>query len=263
MLEVEEIGGCWLFRENPAFRQDDLEVDKAIDAWQAQHYERAESILHKVIARNPFHIDAMHHLSLLYDMVGDDALSYLAAQSAVSIGIQALPAKFQWEKAKLEWGYWGNRPFMRAYHHLGLCYWRKGEVKAALEIFSRLFSLNPIDNQGLRHLLPMCWFALQDPWNVVKHCRQHQDDVCPEISYSYALALVMIGEHKLATAAFKTAKEALPLVAKELLKKRHTRPKGMRPGVVTLGGADQAYVYWQTYGKYWEASTAAMDLLQA
>jgi tetratricopeptide (TPR) repeat protein len=261
MLKVEELEGCLIFRENPAFREDDLAVDQAIDAWHGGHYEQAESILQRVIARNPFHIDAMHHLALLYDLVGESALSYMAAQAAVSVGLQALPAAFSWDKAKLEWGYWGNRPFMRAYHHLGLCYLGKGEVKAAIEIFARLLAVNPMDNQGVRYLLPKCWFELDDPWNVTKHCRQYQDDSFPEMTYSHPLALLMMGEHKLAAKLLQEAVNEFPLVAKELLKKRHARPKGMRPGSISYGGADQAYTYWQQYGKYWEATPAAMEQL--
>jgi tetratricopeptide (TPR) repeat protein len=262
MLEVEELDGCWMFKENPASNESDVAFEKAMDAWHNENLQLAESLFSEVLAKNPFHIDAMHHLSLLYDAVGDLEFSYMAAQAAVSIGLQALPAKFQWDKARMEWGYWGNRPFMRAYHHLGLFYWDRNAVKDAIQIFSRLLAVNPMDNLGVRYLLPMCWLELNDPWNVVKHCRQHQDDSFPEITYSHALALVMIGQSKIAKTVLQEAVENLPLVKKELLKKRHPRPKGMSPDTISYGGADQAYAYWQQYGEYWEATPAAMDLLR-
>lgn len=262
MLEIEELDGSWVLKEYPASCQDDEYFEKAIDAWHSGQYPLAESLFSKALAKYPFHIDAMHHLSLLYGTVGDIELSYMAAQAAVSMGLQALPPAFQWDKARMEWGFWGNRPFMRAYHHLGLCYRDRNAVKEAITVFNRLLSVNPADNLGVRGLLPVCWFELNDPWNAVKHCRQYQDDIFPEVTYSHALALVMIGEAGIAKAVLQAAVADLPLVAKELLKKRHPRPRGMRPGTVTHGGADQAYAYWQQYGKYWEATPAAMDLLK-
>ena len=262
MLLVEELDGCWVFRDTSSSSEEDALFNKAMDAWHDGQDQLAESLFSKVLAGNPFHIDAMHHLSLLYDAVGDSEFAYMAAQAAVSLGLQALPPAFQWDKARLEWGFWGNRPFMRAYHHLGLCYWDRNAVKEAITVFTRLLSVNPADNQGVRGLLPMCWFELNDPWNAVKHCRQYQDDIFPEVTYSHALALVMIGETGIAKTVLQAAVAELPLVAKELLKKRHPRPRGMKPGTVTHGGANQAYTYWQQYGKYWDATPAAMELLR-
>ncbi|MBK8102720.1 MAG: hypothetical protein IPK30_05415 [Cellvibrionales bacterium] len=262
MLQVEELDGCWVFIEQPSASEDDACLDKALDAWHSGQDQLAESLFSKLLAKNPFHIDAMHHLSLLYDAVGDFEFSYMAAQAAVSIGLQALPPTFQWDTARMEWGSWSNRPFLRAYHHLGLCYWGQGAVKEAITVFSRLLSINPMDNQGVRGVLPMCWFELNDPWNAVKHCRQYQDDTFPEVTYSHALALVMIGETGIAKTVLQEAIAELPLVAKELLKKKHPRPKGLRPDTVIYGSAGQAYAYWQQYGKYWEATPAAMDLLK-
>ena len=54
----------------------------------------------------------------------------------------------------------------------------------------------------------------------------------------------------------------LPLVGKEILKKRHPKPKSYTEGYITLGGPDQAYEYWRYFGKYWSASESAMNLLR-
>ena len=60
MLQVEEFDGCWIFRESPTSRQDDLDFDEALDAWHSGQDQLAESLFSKLLAKNPFHIDAMH-----------------------------------------------------------------------------------------------------------------------------------------------------------------------------------------------------------
>jgi hypothetical protein len=75
MLEVEELDGCWVFKEYPPSGQDDSDFDKAMDAWHNGQYPLAESLFGKALAKYPFHIDAMHHLSLLYDGVGGSGFS--------------------------------------------------------------------------------------------------------------------------------------------------------------------------------------------
>ena len=72
---------------------------------------------------------------------------------------------------------------------------------------------------------------------------------------------MLLGEQEKAAQLFKKAKANLPLVAKELKKKRHPKPKSKMPGDITHGGAGQAYSYWKEYGCYWENSNKAMSLL--
>jgi hypothetical protein len=57
--------------------------------------------------------------------------------------------------------------------------------------------------------------------------------------------------------------EYLPLVRKELLKTRHRLPRIARPYVVTLGGADEAYYYWEQCGRFWEEDPEALEWLRA
>lgn len=260
---VEEIEkNNWAFKLDRSYLAADEEIDRSIDAFEVGRFELTEEILKRVLRKYPYHIDALHHLALFYSHVDLNVEAYITAQAAVSIGLKSLPESFSWSKSKLEWGWRDNRPFLSALHLLALISRDIGQLDATIDLFTKLLSVNPNDNQGVRMLLPACYFEKEDPWLVVKHCRQHSDDHSPEIAYAHALGLVMIGEAGLAQKVLVEAAASFPLVAKELLKKRHMRPKGMRTGVVTLGGADQAYVYWQTYGKYWEASPAAMALLK-
>ena len=260
LVEVEE--NRWVF-EDPAITDAAWEkLDMALETWEADHPGRAEKMLLAIVAECPSHIDALHHLSIIYDEQGRGLEAYVFCQAAVSIGLQAIPEKFKWEQSLLEWSMLENRPFRRAYHNLGLWHLNGNRYDDAIEIFARLLSTNPNDNQGVRHLLPLCWFEKNDLTAILDLCRAYSGDATPEILYSEALALARLGRDEDALAALKNCVAVLPLVGKELLKKRHPRPKFRTEGYISHGGHDQAYDYWQYYGKYWSASESAMSLLR-
>ena len=262
MKLVQVRNNHWSF-EDPAISDETHEkLDLALDTWHAGHVERAEIMLRAIVAECPSHIDALHHLSLICDEQARALDAYVYCQAAVSIGLQAIPDKFDWERSTLEWGILANRPFMRAYHNLGLWHLNARRYDDAIEVFGRLLSVNPHDNQGVRHLLPICWFEKNDLTAILDLCRAYPGDYAPEILYTEVLVLVLLGRDKDALAVLKNCVATLPLVGKELLKKRHRKPKFWSEGHITLGGPDQAYDYWREYGKYWSASASAMELLR-
>jgi tetratricopeptide (TPR) repeat protein len=262
ILRLVELGkNSWVFEESTISHEIEMEFDRAVDLWHAKQIEMAEHVFHHVIAECPNHIDAIHHLSIMYDGIGRSIEAYLCCRAAVGIGLQAIPEKrFSWKKSKLEWRL-GNRPFMRAYHNLGLKHLYRNEYEEAIEIFERLLSVNPNDDQGLRYLLPLCWFATDEPSKIVVHCQSYPDDSAPEILYSHTLALVLTNQNSLAREVMVQAVGQLPLVAKELLEKRCLRLRDATPENVIHGGNDQAYSYGQQFGQYWLNSDAAIELL--
>ena len=71
-------------------------------------------------------------------------------RSASCIGEFSFPPDFH---GLLRWGHIYNRPFLRCLHGYGLCLWRMGRLQQARQVFERILSLNPNDNQGAR----FCW----------------------------------------------------------------------------------------------------------
>lgn len=69
----------------------------------------------------------------------------------VRIGELSLPDGFD---GVLAWGLIDNRSFLRCLHGSGLCLWRLGRFGEAGAVFERLLWLNPLDNQGVRFVLP-------------------------------------------------------------------------------------------------------------
>lgn len=259
---------CNKFGENEWVLEDELidsslykKLDDAIDLWHSGQSDKAESLLKEIISINSSYIDAYHHLSIIYEENELDFESYLCCREAVRIGFSAIPEGFSWASSKLEWCHLDNRPFLRAYHNLGLWLERRNEASEAIVVYRNLLAICPSDNIGVRYLLPKLWIEAGDLLSIVRICKEFPDDYSPELMYTHSLALILLGETEKAKIQLENAKSAFPLVSKELKKKRHSKPKSSIQGLVTMGGADQAYEYWKQYGKYWVNSEQAMSLL--
>jgi len=122
--------------------------------------------------------------------------------------------------------------------------------------------LNPNDNQGVRTLAGEALFKLDRLEDALKIAEQYPDDIMPDTLYGRALALFKLGRREEATVALQQAVENLPLVGKELLKVRHHLPTTAKPDRVTVGGADEAYYYWEQWGRFWEEDTQALEWLK-
>ena len=57
----------WIFRAPELSSAIDDEFDRALESWGGGDYEIAEMLLRSIVARSPSHIDAYHHLSLVFD----------------------------------------------------------------------------------------------------------------------------------------------------------------------------------------------------
>ena len=94
-------------------------------------------------------IDAHAHLgNLEFERSPERAIVHY--EIGIRIGELSLPPGFD---GVLVWGRIYNRPFLRCLHGYGLCLWRLGKFAEAQQVFERLLSLNPNDNQGVR----FCW----------------------------------------------------------------------------------------------------------
>ena len=225
--------------------------------------DEAERAFRAVLAQMPDHLDALHHLALVLSKrdLADQALDLW--EQAIRIGHKAFPQDFEPGKDRLEWGWLENRPFLRCLHGLALAKYHEDKAEEALSLFQELLALNPNDNQGARAMAVEALFELGRFADALKITEQYIDDVMPETLYGRALALFKLSRKREATAALKKAVKYLPLVRKELLKMKHRPPRTASPDVVTFGGTDQAYYYWEHSGNFWEEDYEALEWLRA
>ncbi len=235
------------------------------DLWSSgieSNISKSERGYRSLLKTYPEFIDAYHHLAILLDETDRSQQAFKMWQRAVDIGLGCFPLNFSIGQDLLPWLLLNNRPFLRAYHGLGLAMMDRGAIKDALSIFTALLSLNPDDNQGIRSMAIHCNFALNRPWEVLGTSQQHPEDTMSGVIYGRVLALYQMGLEEETKTALHEAVEYLPLVAKEIVKKRHRQPKELYSGYITVGGPDEAYHYWIEYGQYWKSTPGAIDFIR-
>jgi tetratricopeptide (TPR) repeat protein len=238
------------------------EFHEALEHWRVGDVAVAEDMYQDLVGEYPEFIDVHHHLALLFSETGRGKEAFRLWQEVVDMGLSCLPEAFEMGQHLLPWPFLENRPFLRAYHGLGLEYLARGRVEKALEMFENILAMNPGDNQGVRALVTDCGFRLKRPQDVLAACDRYPDDGMEQLMYGRALALYQLGRRDEAAEALDDAIELLPLVAKELTKKRHQRPKDLRQDYITYGGADQAYIYWMEQGQHWKDTPGAIEFVR-
>lgn len=251
----------WIFNLPRVTEAVDDRLEEGID-WMDAEPKRAAAIFLGLIEDYPEHMDAYHHLALTLEHLGKSEEAFQTWKLAVDTAMKFFPNHFSLEHDRLEWGFVGNRPFLRLNHSYGLQLLSRGRTEEALGIFENLLGLSPNDNLGARALVVGCHFELKEPEGVLSVCRQFPGDGMEHLLYGKPLALVQLGKPREAGKALEIAVECYPLIAAELLKTKHRKPKGGDDRRVTLGGPDQAYVYWQDHGKFWEQTPGAIEFLR-
>jgi len=251
----------WIFKFPRITEKVDDLLEEGID-WIDADPKRAASIFMNLVDEYPEHMDAYHHLALTLEQMGKKEEAFATWKLAIDTALKLFPAHFSMEQDRLQWGFIENRPFLRLYHSFGLQLMKRGETETALEVFEHLVALSPNDNLGARALVVGCRFELKEPEGVLSVCRQFSDDAMEQLVYGKALALFQLGKVKEAREALDIATKCYPLIAGELLKTKHRRPNSVDDQRITLGGPDQAYVYWQDQGSYWTGTPGAIEFLR-
>ncbi len=239
----------------------DEQIFDAVDFIDAEEFSKAKDILHSVIDAYPEHIDALHHLAVCLREQGEFKVAFNLWEKAVETGLGCFPKHINLLDMRLEWGWLENRPFLRAYEALGVDLYEQDRVHEALDIFTNLLAWNPNDNQGIRALAAKANFDLQRPDEVLKICDMFPEDGLSDTFYGRLLALFQLKQEKKLDAALKAAIEFLPSIAEELVKSRHTEFDGLLDTEFDEE-KEEALVYWENYGQYWQETPGALDFLR-
>lgn len=133
----------------PGLDADENPTCDAAELAEAGDHEGARELLMEVLCTDLRCIDAHAHLgNLVFKRSPKQAIVHY--EIGIRIGELSLPPDFD---GVLVWGRIYNRPFLRCLRGYGLCLWRLGKFAEAQQVFERILSLNPNDNQGVR----FCW----------------------------------------------------------------------------------------------------------
>ena len=137
---------------------DEDPILEAVSLREAGDLEGARRVLGRLVERDLRCLDAHAHLGNLdFDLLPERALAHF--EVGVRIAEWSIGEGFE---GYALWGFIDNRPYLRCLHGYGLTLWRLGRFEEAGEALSRLLVLNPVDNQGVRFVLPQVWS--REPW---------------------------------------------------------------------------------------------------
>jgi len=252
----------WAF-EYPRLTSEAMDsLDEGIDKYRSGDLYGAKLRFNELIKKFPEFIDAYHHLALTMDVLGGPYQSFNLVKDATDIGLSTFPQNFYFGRDLLPWLDLDNRPFLRVYHFCALKYSQLGETEKAVCIFNNILDMNPNDNQGARCLAVNCYLTLKRPVDVLRIVETYPEDMLAETLYGKVLALFQLDRIKEAHKALKEAEAALPLVAAEIAKKQHRKPKNLETKYITHGGKDEAYIYWMEGAKHWKETPGAIEFVR-
>ncbi len=132
---------------------EECPIYEGVELCRSGRIKEAVSLMKRLIDEEPRCIDAYAHIgNWMFNCNGDYNLS--AAQKyykmGMAVGFQAIG---ELHEAIFPWSAIDNRPFLRALHGFGLCCYKRGRIKDAKSVFTKMLWLNPFDNQGARFLL--------------------------------------------------------------------------------------------------------------
>jgi hypothetical protein len=133
----------------PGCEPDENPTCDAAELREAGDEEGARELLMDVLCEDLRCVDAHAGLgNQEFDRWPERAMVHY--QIGIAIAELSLPEAFD---GLLTWGRLHNRPLLRCLHGYGLCLWRSERFAEAREVFERILSMNPNDNQGVR----FCW----------------------------------------------------------------------------------------------------------
>jgi hypothetical protein len=133
----------------PGAGEEENPTCDAAERAEAGDFIGARELLMEVLCADLRCLDAHAHLGNL-EFDDSPKLAIVHYEIGMRIGELSLPPAFD---GLLQWGHIYNRPYLRCLHGYGLCLWRMGQLPHARQVFERILSLNPNDNQGVR----FCW----------------------------------------------------------------------------------------------------------
>lgn len=161
------------------------------------------------------------------------------------------------EGCTLPWGFIDNRPALRLVMRLAELTRGTDEDIPLLEWL--VLTLNPNDNGGQREWLVHRLCEAGRAIDALTVCDRYPDDGLNAMRYGQVLALQLAGRRGDAVAALAAAKKAAPRILKTLLAARPKAP-ALRPGLITHGGEDEAWLYRTDWRHVWEATGALVWL---
>lgn len=231
---------------------------------EKEGYEAALELAEFLVLENIDDPDAYFNLAYLCEQVGENFMALLSSRECMRLYLKCFPSKFDWQKSKLPWGIMENRPFLRALFQLTNLYADNGQFERAVIESEKLLQVCPNDNLGIREHMIDFYMLTEQYQKIIQLSDSYPKDMLANTTFGKVLAYCYLDKLDKAEKEWSIAQQTLPNVAHEILKKRHTRPRGFHSinQGIEIGGKEQAFLYWEHMGDWWEENATAQALIE-
>jgi tetratricopeptide (TPR) repeat protein len=180
----------------------------------------------------------------------------------VAAGERALGKKFFKEEIGNFWGILETRPYMRARLGLAQCLEALGQVEEAVEHYREMLRLNPMDNQGIRHLLLSCLLEINADQEARELLKEYKNDGALAL-WCYARALLTFRQKGNTATARKHLQKALNVnhrVSDYLLD--YEELPDVLPSEYGLGSDEESMLCADRLIGAWEQTEGALERLE-
>ena len=174
--------------------------------------------------------------------------------------------KRRWKGESPEW--WSDpetRPYLRALYGRAMTEWHQGQFTETAKDLEQLLTLNPIDNQGVRFLIPLVYLLGENDTKALKSLTKYEDnypdDYCePALLFGKGIALWRSGDEEGAAKAYRDAMLKNLYIAPLLLDLPTPPSEIWHPNDRAEPGYAQDFM--QSYATLWDRDPAALRFLR-
>lgn len=231
------------------------------DSLEASTTEEEWDLLTHALDEDPGNAAVL--LSLLDFLVVTLDEEILALRKIVALGERRLGKKGFKEYAGHFWGCLETRPYMRARAWLADALYEAGKADEALAEREALLTLNPNDNQGVRHLLLPTYLERQQLSDAARLLDAFKDECEWSTTFAWGRVLerFLSGDEPGAAQALTVARKQNGFTEAHLL--GHRRQSKYLPESYAPGSKEEADCFAESLNKAWGAHPAALKWLAA
>ncbi|MGC4068380.1 MAG: tetratricopeptide repeat protein [Polyangiaceae bacterium] len=168
-----------------SFESADQVFDEGMEFWWEGDRRTALKYFRRALKLDPLHADAHNHMGI----ASLDARKLKDAEEHFRAAADGAEPRIERDGAQVPWSIIENRPYLRALGNLALTLAEQRKWAEALAIHQRILTLNPDDNQGVRHLVGVEHLQIGDNQGALKAFEKCLGE---EVGSAFGLALARL-----------------------------------------------------------------------
>ena len=231
-------------------------LDQAADRYiESGDWKRATELLRDLTTIEGWNLTAAEDLAESIGVLGTELEREGLVRSIADRGLAALEhAGFRWNRDRLDWYDYNNRPLLRSYYQVAMMKERQGQVNEALRIYRRIErTTRPSDPLGARYEIARL-LTLSGKWKELeRHCTRLDEDAGTEAIMARWIAAGMNEEAETTEDRAEEAMNYCPLAVSRVIRGGLPTPEGDQGRYRIVGGFNEANRHWNRYRTFYES----------